>query len=141
MSMRRTEQWLLDRARGVHVDTSGVAVPQAAGQYPKPPERDVLAAIVEFLPYAKIVAWWARMNTGAVKVDDRFVRFGFKGCSDIIGQLRDGRFLAIEVKKIGAGPTEDQVEFLAKVQRANGVAFVAHSLDDVQNYFAVMAKG
>lgn len=134
--MRRTEDWLAKRS-----DTTGCAVPRAAGNYPPVAERDVLASILEYLPYAKPVAWFARMNSGGYEIKGQFVRFGFKGCSDIIGQLRDGRFLAIEVKRPGGTVTEDQVEFLAKVQRANGVAFVAHSLDDVQNYFAVMAKG
>lgn len=146
MSMRRTEEWLTEHSRNAAViDTTGCAIPKANGKYPKPAERDVLAAILEYLPYAKQVAWFARMNSGQYEVeykgDTRLVRFGFKGCSDIIGQLKDGRFLAIEVKKPGGEPTEPQVEFLSKVQRHRGVAFVAHSLDDVQHYFAVMAKG
>jgi hypothetical protein len=139
---RQTEVWLAERVRSAAVvDTSGVAIPQAAGKYPKPAERDVLAAILEYLPYAKAVAWFARMNAGQWDVDGRRIRFGFVGCSDIIGQMRDGRFLAIEVKRLGGNPTEAQVEFLSRVQRANGVAFVARSVADVEHYFAVMAKG
>jgi hypothetical protein len=138
--LRPTEEWLRAHRAG-HVDPSGVALPQAAGKYPPVAERDVLGAILEWLPYCKAVAWFARMNSGAQVVGDRYVRFGFKGCPDIIGQLRDGRFLGIEVKRPGAEPTEAQVEFLSKVQRHRGVAFVAHSLEDVQTCFAVMAKG
>jgi hypothetical protein len=128
-------------AMGPAVDTTGCAIPKATGKYPPIAERDVLGAILEWLPYCKAVAWFARMNSGAQAVDGRYVRFGFKGCSDIIGQLRDGRFMAIEVKRSRGQPTEAQVEFLSKVQRHRGVAFVAHSLEDVQTYFAVMAKG
>jgi hypothetical protein len=138
--LRPTEEWLRAHRAG-HVDTSGVALPQAAGKYPPVAERDVLGAILEWLPYCKAVAWFARMNSGGYEIKGQFVRFGFKGCPDIIGQLRDGRFLGIEVKRQGAEPTEAQVEFLGKVQRHKGVAFVAHSLEDVQTYFAVMAKG
>ncbi len=137
---RASPDWLANRqnTRAGSVDPSGCAVPQAAGQYPRPAEREVMASILEWLPYCPKVAWFARVNNGAYKVGDRFVRFGFTGCSDIIGQLRDGRFLAIEVKKPGGELSTDQVEFLGKVDRHRGVAFVAHSLEDVQTRFAVM---
>jgi hypothetical protein len=138
--LRVTDEWLAARRAG-HVDTSGCAIPAAAGKYPPIAERDVLAAILEWLPYCKAVAWFARMNSGALKVDDRYVRLGFNGCSDIVGQLRDGRFLAIEVKRPGGELSQDQVEFLGKVDRYRGVAFVAFSLEDVQTRFAVLAKG
>jgi len=140
--LRVDDAWIAERARrAAVVDTSGCAVPKAAGRYPQIAERDVLATILEWLPYCKAVAWFARMNAGALKVDGRYVRLGFTGCSDIIGQLRDGRFLAIEVKRPGGELSEAQVEFLGKVDRHRGVAFVAHSLEDVQTRFAVMAKG
>ena len=38
------------------------------------------------------------MNSGAAKVGNRFIRFGFVGCPDVIGQLKDGRFIGVEVK-------------------------------------------
>ena len=44
------------------------------------------------------VAWCERQNTGAVKVDGRFIRYGWRGCSDLLGMLKDGRLLAVEVK-------------------------------------------
>ena len=81
------------------------------------------------------------MNSGAYEVDSRFIRFGFKGCSDIIGQLKDGRFLAIEAKRPGGLPTPDQINFMLKVARHKGVAFVAQSLADVEAKFAAIAKG
>lgn len=31
-------------------------------------------------------------------MEGRFVRFGFKGCPDVLGQLRDGRLLGVAVK-------------------------------------------
>jgi hypothetical protein len=62
----------------------------------------------------------------------RFVRFAFPGCSDILGQLRTGHFLAIEVKRPSTGPTDDQAAFLAQVNAAGGLGLVARSVDDVQ---------
>ena len=50
------------------------------------------AALVEMLkalrnhPY---VVWCERQNTGAARVGNRLVRFGWKGCSDIVGTLRE----------------------------------------------------
>jgi len=54
-----------------------------------------------------------------------------KGISDIIGVLKDGRFLAIEIKTQQGRLSEEQREFLDSVSRSGGLAFVARSLDDV----------
>ena len=79
--------------------------------------------------------WVARMNSGMFKVgepgNERWVRAAFKGCSDILGQLRDGRLLAVECKRNGEQPTPDQQAFLLHVAAHAGVAFVARSIDDV----------
>jgi len=56
-----------------------------------------------------------------------------KGISDIIGVLNDGRFLAIEVKRPRGKPTKAQQFFIDQVNEAGGLAFVARSLEDVQN--------
>jgi VRR-NUC domain len=76
------------------------------------------------------------MNTGAVKIPvpggrDRFLRFGFPGCPDIIGQLIDGRLLAVEVKSPTGRPTTEQTAFLKRVADNGGVAVLAKSVDDV----------
>lgn len=72
-----------------------------------------------------------------------------KGVSDILGITKDkwdyccehcgktntliipGKSLAIEVKRDGEDPTENQQIFLDNVSRAGGIAFVARSVDDV----------
>lgn len=62
----------------------------------------------------------------------RFVRFGFKGCPDVLGQLRDGRLLGVEVK----GPTgklrPEQAVFMERIRASGGVGFMARDLRDVQ---------
>lgn len=99
-------------------------------------ERDVLAAALQAVAINPKVAWAHRMNTGAVERENadgtkRYIAFAFKGCSDIIGQMKDGRFLAIECKRPGGKVTADQIAFLTNVRRSNGVAFIAWSVDDV----------
>ena len=64
-------------------------------------DRPEAAALCEVLKAIKAhpgVAWCERMNTGAARVGGRFIRFGFIGCPDVLGQLRDGRLLGVEVK-------------------------------------------
>jgi len=57
---------------------------------------------------------------------------GHKGVADIIGVLPpSGRALAIEVKTPDGKLTRHQTAFLAGVMVAGGVAFVAHSVDQV----------
>jgi hypothetical protein len=59
--------------------------------------------------------------------------FGKVGSADILGILRpSGRFLAIEVKKPGEKPSDEQIAFLLAIRDAGGVAIVAYSLDDVR---------
>lgn len=98
------------------------------------PEAGVLAAVLKLLAVHPAVAWARRMNTGAVKVGEgravRFVRFGFVGCADILGQMKDGRLLAIECKSDVGRLSDAQQNFLATVAAHGGVAGVARSIDD-----------
>ena len=101
---------------------------------PRKNERKEAAALVEVLQALRAhaaVAWCERMNSGAVRMGARFVRFGWPGCPDVLGQLKDGRLLGVEVK----GPTGKlrpaQTVFLDRVRAAGGVAFMARDLRDV----------
>lgn len=102
---------------------------------PEPTESAVQSGILKALGLHPAVAWHGRFNSGASMVGEgkaqRFVRYHTaKGCSDILGQLKDGRFLAIEVKRLSGKVTPDQAAFLAKVQQNGGVAFVARSVEE-----------
>ena len=107
----------------------------------EPSESSIQAAILRFLRVCRAVAWAERFNTGAMKQETkdartgklkrRFVRFAFPGCSDILGQMKDGRFLAIEVKTSTGRATEEQEAFLQRVAEHGGVAILARSLGDV----------
>ena len=91
------------------------------------PESAALAEVLRALKHHPAVAWAERQNTGAAKVGKRFIRFGWRGCSDILGQLRDGRFLAVEVKAPKGRLRPEQAVFLERVRAAGGLAFVARN--------------
>jgi hypothetical protein len=72
-----------------------------------------------------------RQNTGAVKVEDRFIRFGVKGCADILGLIAPtGRLLAIEVKGPHGKLSPAQEAFGVMVRRFGGLYVVARSVED-----------
>ena len=103
---------------------------------PEPKEADVLKAVLTALSMHPRVAWAQRMNSGAGKVQraggvSQFMRWGFVGCPDVLGQLRDGRTLAVECKRPSGKPTPEQIAFLRCVRANGGVALVARSVDDL----------
>jgi hypothetical protein len=100
----------------------------------RPLEKDVQSACLEVLALHPGVAWFHRMNVGAIELDHRLIRFAFTGCSDVLGQLtraHGGRTLAVEFKRPHEQPTDDQAEFLWKVHQAGGCAFVASDTADI----------
>lgn len=111
----------------------GQPMPAPAGprQPAARPEADVLRAVLAALRRHPAVAWVERLNSGVVEVDGRWIRYGWVGSADVIGQLADGRFLAVEVKAPAGRVSEAQQAFLDRVNAAGGVAFVARGGDDV----------
>jgi hypothetical protein len=99
-------------------------------------ERDVLKAVWKLLAHHPRVAWITRINSGTAPMDfgnGRVapIRFNYKdGISDLIGQMKDGRFIACEVKRPGEQPKPNQRAFLDEVRANRGVAFCAHSIDE-----------
>lgn len=112
-------------------------------------EADVQRAVLALLEKHPAVAFHWRTNTasgflvsakdwksllaGAVakRTMARFIKFAFPGCSDILGMLKTGQFLAIECKARDGEPTEDQVAFIQRVNHYGGVGLFARSVDDV----------
>jgi hypothetical protein len=103
---------------------------------PDPLERDVQAVCIEWLEFWGAVV--IRTNSGAMKIDDRFIRFNSKkGCSDTIVCLPGGRYLALELKRPGRDRTSakrkaEQAAFRQSIARAGGLAIVAKSLDELK---------
>ncbi len=108
-------------------------------------ETDIVRACLDWLALHRIKAW--RMNnTGVfdpVKKTHRSFR-GLRGVSDILGilpqtvRLADGstetfgNFLAIEVKKPGEKPRDEQDAFLRDIREQGGIALCVHSLDELE---------
>ena len=97
------------------------------------PEAAALCEVLKALRASPAVAWCERMNTGAAMVGKRFIRFGWPGCPDVLGQLRDGRLLGVEVKSPTGRLRTEQALFLARINQAGGLAFVARNCRDVLN--------
>ncbi|GHU18689.1 hypothetical protein FACS189475_04580 [Betaproteobacteria bacterium] len=104
---------------------------------PEPREADIQSAILQALNVHPSVAWAERMNSGAGRLmypggkASQFIKFGFPGCPDVLGQLRDGRLLAIEVKRPSGKVSPEQQVFIEKASKHGAVAFVARSVSDV----------
>jgi hypothetical protein len=81
-----------------------------------------------------VVLW--RNNVGSAEYvspqgDVMRVAYGLcPGSSDLIGMLRGGRFLALEVKTATGRSTKQQEQFMALVKAMGGVAAVVRSSDE-----------
>ena len=95
------------------------------------PEAVVMCEVLKALQAHPAVSWCERMNSGAARVGGRFIRFGFTGCPDVLGMLRDGRLLGVELEAAKGRTSPEQVAFLERINRAGGVAFVARDCRDV----------
>jgi hypothetical protein len=106
--------------------------------HPEPTEAQVMASIRTAMQYHPAVAACWRINSGSAWLkgkggQERPVKFhDIAGCSDLIGILKGGRWLAIEVKRPSTrnDTTPAQDAFLDRIERAGGVAFVAWSVDE-----------
>ena len=106
------------------------------------PEAAALCEVLKALNAHPAVAWCERMNSGAARVGGRFIRFGFTGCPDVLGQLRDGRLLGVEVKAPKGKLRPEQVVMLERIAGAGGVSFVARDCRDViQELNTAQSKG
>lgn len=120
------------------LDLFGLPIPETRHR-----DRPEAAALVEVLRTVRAhwaVAWAQRMNSGATRIGRRFVRFGWPGCPDVLGQLRDGRLLGIEVKGPRGRLRPEQAVFLDQVRAAGGVGFVARNARDVLRELAAAGE-
>jgi hypothetical protein len=105
------------------------------------PESAALVEVLKALRAHPAVVWCERMNSGAAKVGNRFIRFGFKGCPDVLGQLRDGRLLGVEVKAPKGKLRPEQAVFLDRIRSGGGVSFVARDCRDVVQALGAIERG
>lgn len=99
-------------------------------------EMEIQNSILEYLRYKGVFAW--RQNNGGVYDEKRKIyraksRFELKGVPDIVGVLRGGRFLGIEVKKSSkAKVSKAQLEFIKEANKNGSLCFVAWSVEQVE---------
>jgi hypothetical protein len=91
-------------------------------------ESDIQSAIMTTLGAHPRVVWVMVVTTGKFRVKGGFITTGhyitddqkrLTGMSDIIGMMTNGAFLAIETKRPGEKPTNEQHAFLELVSRIN----------------------
>ena len=102
----------------------------------QPSEAEILRAILQLLRrHPKVALCW-RQNSGTFQERNRdgsvrYIRANTqRGMSDIMGALKDGRTLAIEVKSRTGRMRPGQEEFLQQIRAAGGVAGVCRSVED-----------
>jgi len=103
----------------------------------KQSEAEVLKAVLAFLKHCEGI-YWRNNTTGVWDGTKKVFRKNpgmLRGVSDCLGVLPDGRFFACEVKASKGRVTDEQMDFLDKVNRFGGVGFVARHVDDVINFF------
>ncbi len=102
-------------------------------------EKVIENQILNYLQFIPDCFAWKNQNVGVYDSRKRTYRKSnskhqFKGIADILG-IYKGRFLAIEVKQPKKPPSQHQIEFINKINDHGGIAFVATSIEDVQDYF------
>lgn len=102
----------------------------------EPTEKEIENSILDYLKTQKGFFWknqsvgvWDNVKKTYRKPNNRH---HINGVADILGCLPCGRFCAIEVKSKRGKTTEAQDRFLQMVSDLGGKAFVARSIDDVQ---------
>lgn len=88
-------------------------------------QRRILDAL-EALPDAEFL----RVNSGKVKVRGGWMQLAPNGTADILGLVRGGRFVALEVKLPKEQPNPDQLAFGRRVVELGGFFAVVRSIED-----------
>ena len=91
-------------------------------------EKEIQFQILQYLTLKNILNW--RNNTGALRTERGFMRFGVPGSPDIFA-VKDGKLYGIEVKRGKAKQSELQEHFGNRLLAAGALYIVARSLDDV----------
>lgn len=97
-------------------------------------EKEIERSILDFLTIRNFTVF--KHDPGGFYSGRRLSSHRRTGVSDIIGFLKNGTFLAIEVKTDQGRCTDKQLEFIEAVNSNGGVAFVATCIMDVRNEFA-----
>lgn len=75
---------------------------------------------------------YIKNNSGALKTDTRFIRFGKAGSPDFFIFTNDGGCLHLEVKNEKGSQNENQIEYQNKIERLGHTYFIVRSVDEVE---------
>ncbi len=107
---------------------------------PEPTEHEIQNTILERLKYIPRAFFW-RENSGLMTAEykgvKRMWRAGIPGIADIMG-IFDGYLVAIEVKRPGKKPSQDQLAFKRRIEECGGIYIV--STDAIQVVSQIMAS-
>lgn len=95
-------------------------------------EKDIQKAIIEYLNYRGVFNW--RNNSGAMKTEHSFVRFGAVGSPDVFA-MQGGILYGIEVKTPKGVLSPYQKHWGELLEKAGGKYVVARSVDEVMAIF------
>ena len=97
-------------------------------------ESEIQKKIVNMLRNHPLVAWCYVTSAGYVKGlnGGTMFKIGVVGMADIMGQLKTGQLLAVEVKVPGKTPSKEQLEFIDTVNKNNGVAFWVDNVEEAK---------
>lgn len=103
------------------------------------PEREIVRAVLDFLPALGVYAWrnQSGMMRGVHKDRPWVVRMGKVGVSDIVGFDRaTGRIVCVECKRPGKPLSRHQEAFGDLVRSSGGLFIRAECVQDVVDAFA-----
>ena len=106
-----------------------------------PPEREskIQRSIIVRLEHLGIMLW--RRNVGAMQDEERFIRFGSPGQSDLWGIDSNAKHWEIEVKRPGNRPTPKQLAWLKMMSSRGCVAFWADSANIAERVAESILRG
>lgn len=100
-------------------------------------EQHIQRAILELLRWRNIPSIKVSTTGIYVRARDTYIKNPAKGALDIYGCLPpNGRSLWIEVKKHGGKVSPAQQQFIDTINQTGGLAFVAHSVEEVEEKLA-----
>lgn len=103
----------------------------------KNPHTQLVKEVLDALAFRTDCCVW-KNNSGEGKLNGRYVTFGKKGTSDIIGFTSDGFFLALECKTGNATQTKEQKEFQAIVEGFGARYLVVRSAFEAYSYIEAL---
>lgn len=94
-------------------------------------ESHVLGECLDWLAINGFFVW--RNNTGCLKAENRFIKFGQPGSADIIGLTKQGRFLSIECKPSHSNHQQKKQKIFQKqVEKNGGIYILARDVSDIE---------